>query len=77
MNIYLADFEDGTEKKAFSSLKKACEWAKARLEKARATCEKTDETHIIRAEWGMYLQIRKQDGQMVAFTIEITKMKVE
>ena len=78
MNIYLVDFEDGYEKKVFSSLKKACEWAKARLQKAREEyCEETDESHIIRTEWGMTLQVKKQDGQVVAFTVEITKMKVE
>lgn len=77
MNIYLADYEDGMEKKAFSSLKKACEWAKAMLEEARQTCKDGDESHIIRTQRGMYLQIRKVDGRMVAFEVKITKMKVE
>lgn len=78
MYIYLADFEDGYEKKAFSSLKKACEWAKAKLQKTREnSCDETDESHIIRTEWGMTLQIKNQDGQITAFTVEITKMKVE
>ena len=77
MYIYLADYEDGTEKKAFSSLKKACEWSKAKLQEARKFCEETDETSIIRTEWGMYLKITTQDGEVSAVTIEITKMVVE
>lgn len=77
MNIYLADYEDGMEKKAFSSLKKACEWAKKLLEEARQTCKDEDESHIVRTQCGMYLQIRKADGRMVEFEVKITKMKVE